>query len=259
MRLVWGTDLHLDFVDDAAIRVLGAAFRAERPDAVVVTGDTSSAPRLARHLRSLGDAVGCPLWFVLGNHDFYGGSIAEVRALAAGLPGWLPACGVVPLTPRAALVGVDGWGDARLGRWRDTPVWLNDFVHIRELAGLPRAAVIDAVRRLGDAEAEALRVLLTRALPAFDEVIVATHVPPFEAACWHDGRVSDADWLPWFTCAATGEALVEAARAWPDRSITVLCGHTHGAGVARVAERLVVRTGGADYGRPAVAGVVEVA
>jgi len=40
------------------------------------------------------------------------------------------------------------------------------------------------------------------------------------------------------------------AAAHPEAELLVLCGHTHGSGVARIAPNLKVITGGADYGTP---------
>ncbi|HTN89531.1 MAG TPA: hypothetical protein VL242_37900 [Sorangium sp.] len=45
----------------------------------------------------------------------------------------------------------------------------------------------------------------------------------------------------------------------PERRIEVLCGHTHGAGVAEILPNLLVRTGGAEYGEPAVQCVIAAA
>ncbi|MCI0390151.1 MAG: hypothetical protein MOB07_15475 [Acidobacteria bacterium] len=39
-------------------------------------------------------------------------------------------------------------------------------------------------------------------------------------------------------------------RAQPDCQMSVLCGHTHGAGEARILPNLNVITGGAEYGSP---------
>ncbi len=82
--------------------------------------------------------------------------------------------------------------------------------------------------------------------------------PPFRETCWHEGRISDDDWLPYFTCQAVGEALLEAMRARDDRKITVLCGHTHGAGYAELLPNLRVFTAGADDGRPRLERLFEV-
>src|SRR5262249_39633182 len=71
-------------------------------------------------LRALHGA-GKPVYFVLGNRDFYDRSFGEVREAVLRLerecPGvrWLPGAGVVPLGPSAALVGLDGGAEGRGG------------------------------------------------------------------------------------------------------------------------------------------------
>ena len=39
-------------------------------------------------------------------------------------------------------------------------------------------------------------------------------------------------------------------RGYPERSMTVLCGHTHSSGTAKLLDNLTVYTGGAEYGAP---------
>jgi Icc protein len=87
-------------------------------------------------------------------------------------------------------------------------------------------------------------------------VVVATHVPPFREACWYEGQISHDDWIPYFTCAAVGDVLHQAMLDHPDHTMTVLCGHTHGAGVADVLPNLRVLTGGAEYGAPVLQDVL---
>ncbi|WP_394824500.1 hypothetical protein [Pendulispora albinea] len=77
-------------------------------------------------------------------------------------------------------------------------------------------------------------------------------MPPFEAACWHGGRISGPDWLSYFTCAAVGDVLQSAMAERPECTMHVLCGHTHGGGVARVLPNLLVWTGAAECGAPEV-------
>lgn len=99
--------------------------------------------------------------------------------------------------------------------------------------------------------------MLPDALARFQHVVVITHVPPFRESCWHEGKISGDDWLPFFSCKAVGDALVEAMKAAPDRMMTVLCGHTHGGGEAQILPNLRVLTGGARYGQPAIQQVLE--
>ena len=262
-RLAWATDVHLNFLSATGIDAFREALARQEADAVVITGDIAEAPTLDSLLSVLAAELKTPIYFVLGNHDFYRGSIPEVREVARAMSrrspwlGYLPAAGVVELTPEIALVGVDGWSDGRLGDYLRSPVMLNDYLLIAELSGLGKGARLDRLNALGDAEAEALRGPLTQAIARYRRVIVATHVPPFKEACWHDGRASNDDWLPHFSCHAVGEVLREAALAHPGKKIRVLCGHTHGQGQAEILPNLKVMTGGAEYGEPRIQGVIE--
>ena len=161
----------------------------------------------------------------------------------------------VRLLRHTGLVGVDGWGDARCGNL-ESRVMLADWRWIRDLQGQNLPQRIETLRSLGTHEAAALREQLARLEPA-EEVFVLTHVPPFARSCWYNGRQSEPDWLPWFTCIAVGEALIEFAQQRPGSSVTVLCGHSHGRVEHRPVPNLRVLTGGwlpgePDYGNPVV-------
>jgi Icc protein len=265
MRLAWLTDIHLNFVTPAVrlrfARALARALARAAVDGVIVTGDIGEADSFAPLLDELACAVARPVWFVLGNHDFYGGAIHAVRDRARTLTAehawlrWLPACGTVSLTDEVALVGHDGWGDARLGNAAHTNIELSDF-HLIENLRLERSARTRRLNALGDEAAAYLRSTVREALAPARHVVVATHVPPFREACWHEGQMSDDDWVPYFACAAVGDVLRQAMLDHPGRRMTVLCGHTHGAGVADVLPNLRVLTGGAEYGVPVVQDVL---
>ena len=79
MRLAWATDVHLNFLEPPAIRRFLDALVADAPDAVVITGDLSEAPELEDHLAMIEAQIEVPVWFVLGNHDYYRARIANVR------------------------------------------------------------------------------------------------------------------------------------------------------------------------------------
>lgn len=256
MRLAWATDVHLNFVSGQQIAAFAQALVAEEPDAVVLSGDIAEAPTLREHLLAIEAVVQRPLYFVLGNHDYYGGSIAGVRAVARELTAtsrwlrWLPEAGVVPLPGGVALIGHDGWADARAGDFERSSVFLNDYLLISELRDLDRAELRRRLAALGDEAAAYFQRVLPQALAIGKRVVAAIHVPPFRAACWHEGAISNDDWLPHFTCVAAGVAMAQIMAAHPEAELLVLCGHTHGAGVARIAPNLKVLTGGADYGAP---------
>ncbi len=84
-RLAWATDIHLEFCSTLRIEEFASEVRATSPDALLLAGDTATAPSLATALTLLERLLPCPIWFVLGNHDFYEGILAAVRAEIADL------------------------------------------------------------------------------------------------------------------------------------------------------------------------------
>jgi Icc protein len=115
MKLTWITDPHLNFLDPTDAEEFFRIVAEEPSDAVLISGDIGEAHDIARHLNNLDTAVQRPVYFVLGNHDFYRGSIpgvrSTVRAICRACPSlhWLPDSGVVPLTAETCLIGHDGW------------------------------------------------------------------------------------------------------------------------------------------------------
>lgn len=265
MRLAWLTDIHLNFAPPRAFDELCESIEEARADVVLIGGDIGEAPDVVYYLKALDMRLERPIHFVLGNHDYYDGAgIAEVRRMIAETClecprlTWLSEAGVVHLTDRTALVGHDGWADGRLGDFRRSGVVLNDYRLIPDLAGLDTTARLDRLQALGDEAAGALRAALPEALASHERTIVLTHVPPFREACWHEGGISNDEWLPHFSCAAVGDALRDAIAPHPDRAVLVLCGHTHGSGEVDILPNLKVWTGAAEYGRPTLQRVVEV-
>lgn len=256
MRLAWLTDIHLNFVGPAEITALCRAIIEQIPDTVLIGGDIAEAEDLECHLELLADRLQRPIYFCLGNHDYYGASIADVRARVTRLAAesrwlcWLDTAGVIELTATTGLVGQGAWGDGRLGDYEHSRVLLNDYLRITDFIGLDSTERRPVLAALGQEAADYLRAVLPQALDRFPHVLLLTHYPPFEEACWHEGRVSDRDIVPHFTCGAVGEVLLELMGQRPDRLLTVLCGHTHGAGDSWLLPNLHVRTGGARYEHP---------
>jgi Icc protein len=179
-------------------------------------------------------------------------AVRELAARSEHLT-YLPAAGVISLGDETALVGHGGWGDGRLGDFENSWVILNDFFLIEELTGLPPADLLRRLNALGDEAGAYLAETLPFAFAAHRRVIVLTHVPPFKETCWHEGQISDDNFLPHFTCKAVGDALLRATARQPDeKEMLVLCGHTHGAGETHIRHNLRVLTGGAEYGAPAI-------
>ena len=50
---------------------------------MVITGDIAESDSLGTSLMVMDALVGRPIYFVLGNHDFYHGSVAATRSAVA--------------------------------------------------------------------------------------------------------------------------------------------------------------------------------
>ena len=270
MRLAWMTDLHLNFVTpEARLGFLETA--RDQADAFVICGDIAESYDIIDTLAEIQGVWQKPVYFVLGNHDFYRGSIRATRAEVAELAArsefltYLTTVGVVELTPQTALVGHDGWADARLGDFETSDVVLNDYLLIEELYkwkgkfNLDKPALRQALNELGDAAARHFERLLQEAVARYPSVIAVTHVPPFKQAAWHEGRQSDDNYLPHFACKAVGDVMRQVMEANPQSRLLVLCGHTHGRGEVQIAENLRVLTGGAEYQYPEIQEIIPVA
>lgn len=265
MRVAWITDPHLPASPLDLLEGLCATISDAGPEVVLVGGDIGNAASFASLLGAMEELLRRPIYFVLGNHDFYGASMADVRRQASELSKrarwlrWLSLAGVVRLTNDTGLLGHDSWADGRLGNAFRSTVLLNDYVLVTDFMPLGQAARFRKLNQLGDEAARHFATHLPAAVSAFKHLVVLTHVPPFREAAWYEGRISDDDWLPHFSCKAVGDVLVEVMSRHPDCRMTVLCGHTHGEGEARILENLRVLTGGAEYGKPRIQRVLEVA
>src|SRR4051794_22715484 len=102
MKLAWLTDLHLNFLGAEGVEAFVSSLAATEADAFLIGGDTGEAHDVLRYLGLLDAALRRPVYFVLGNHDFYRGTIDGVRTMVEALCidsptlHWLPCSGVVP-------------------------------------------------------------------------------------------------------------------------------------------------------------------
>jgi predicted MPP superfamily phosphohydrolase len=269
MRLAGLTDIHLSFVDAVAMQAFLESL-VPKADAVAISGDIGESHDVCHYLRRIEEIVQKPIYFVLGNHDFYRGSIPQVRRMVTGLAEesqhlkYLTAMGVVELTPKTAIIGHDGWADGRLGNLYRSDVLLSDHTLIAELLVCWNGVFLDKRRlepilhRLADEAARHFEIVLAEAASRYPHVIAVTHVPPFKEAAWYEGKTSSDGFLPYFASKVVGDIMKKVMQAHPGSGLLVLCGHTHGSGELQVADNLRVLTGEAEYGKPKINGIIEV-
>lgn len=266
MKYIWLTDIHLNFIDDVARQKFYQEIVNTECDGVLISGDIAEAPCLEEILNEMASYIDKPIYFILGNHDYYRGKINKVREAMTVLTKehntlfWLPASGMQKLNNNTILIGQDGWADGRFGDYQNSRVILNDSRMISDLFQeniLGRDQLLEKMQHLADADAMRLQDDLVQAMSQHPKkIIVLTHVPPFKEACLHQGKMSGEDWLPYFSSKITGEILTTVAEQNSEIEFLVLCGHTHSEANLQAGDNLIVEVGKAEYYRPEIQKII---
>ena len=277
MKLAWFTDIHLDHVHDVGTSVASLASSASKCESIIITGDISLANTLIGHLMLLDQVLEKPIYFVLGNHDYYFSNIRTVRrhvvdaCRSMSYAKYLAAMPYAKLSNETVLIGHDGWYDALNGNPRNDVMLMNDWIRIQDFAPairgslgsklldknliiqISQAICVAAVKHVADGIKAAIR-------DKHKNIIVATHVPPFKESYNSDKHrgLDISDVLPWYTSKTMGDMLLTAAKTYPHIKFTILSGHSHSHYDQDLLNNLNVRVGKSSYGSPQIAGYVDI-
>ncbi len=278
---LWMSDIHLDHLtpnerDNFLRRLKYFHFFGDedffKADGILAGGDISTAARLVDDLWKLHreeDDEGTlvyymPVYYVPGNHDYYGGSIQAMRANQLRLHRGRRSHQIyaLELSPgirlglhgEIGLVGHGCWGDTRSGDYWNSNLHnkMSDFLRdgISDFKHLNLTQRKELLMKLGDdAAAHLKKGCIALASDNCRHVVVLTHVPPFAESSFYEGRVS-ARGLPYFCCQAAGTVLEEVARQFPEVRFTVLSGHSHEEARLEVLPNLTALVRKAEYYEP---------
>jgi predicted MPP superfamily phosphohydrolase len=268
MKLAWLTDIHLNFLKVEARQNFYADILATSCDALLISGDIAEAPSLTDILNEMAEQIKKPIYFIVGNHDYYRGTVNDVRKALTTLKTananlfWLPTSGLQQLPHNTILLGQDGWADGRLGDYQNSTVSLNDSRMIADLFQenmLGRQQLLQKMQELADIDASALKQDLAQAIiQKPQKIIVLTHVTPIKEASKHMRQVSDDNYLPYFSSKAIGDVLMPFAIDNPSIDFLVLCGHTHSDAEYQPSQNLCVKAGKAEYYKPIVQEIITI-
>jgi predicted phosphohydrolase len=228
------TDTHLDKVNPwTKFRFIRHIVR-EAPKGVFITGDISNGVFTSFDLELLARFVKCPIYFILGNHDYHFSSIEKthdkIRKLCKKHDNliWMTESDVISLTPEVALIGAEGWYDASVGKpeyLKATPDWLL----IEDFRLLPTMkARIEAFRDLAEQSCRIICDKLEKALEQDHKTVyILTHFPPWKEATRDVGTFMEPFWLPYNVNLRLGKAIEGVMKDRNKRHVTVLAGHTH--------------------------------
>lgn len=268
MKIAWLTDLHLNFLDRNSRKRFYEFVSITKADLIMISGDIAEAPSVKEILIEMERELNRPIYFVLGNHDYYFGDVQEVRDEMTQLTNtepllyWLPAIKPIALKKMIYLVGQDGWADGRYGDYYHSPVAVNDSRLIIDLflqQGLGKKQLLKQMRQLADTDALQLKNKLHEAVDlGSKQILVITHVPPFKENCFYRGKEGTRDFLPYYASQATGNVLLELAHEYQQIHFSVFCGHTHAKSIYKPLTNLTIKSGQAEYYMPDIQEIITI-
>src|SRR5580693_8904633 len=111
MKLICLTDIHLNFLSPECRMEFYQKIIVASGDIILISGDIAEGPSVSEILKEMAETIQKPIYFVLGNHDYYHGQISLLRQEMCELTKnetllhWLPESGVHNLGSQTILLG----------------------------------------------------------------------------------------------------------------------------------------------------------
>ena len=243
-KVFWASDIHLP---SASLKSQEDFFNEiKSADALILSGDISNGD--LKYFQILSKTLpDMQIYFVLGNHDFYGRTFSETRLAVRKICldnnnlhflsdiDW-------EMINDIPIIGHEGWYDCYYGRTGS--ILLHDFDYIKDISRVYSTRVfqlmIDKFRDVAMESANHFKFSLDLIYELYDQAILVTHVPPFPEVAFYNGNKCSTEWLPYMVSKISGDMLFSIMNQYKDKQLLVLCGHTHGAGEAQILPNLKV-------------------
>lgn len=253
-RYIWLTDTHLDKAFPWSLAKFLLHISRQKLDGIFLTGDISNGYLLTKHLKLLASCVKCPIYFVLGNHDYHFSSIEQthqaIRELCAQYPNliWMTEAGIVPLNEEVCLIGTEGWYDAEEGKKEYLRLtfdwWMTS--NFRQLPNMEDRILM--WRQMATRSALDIADKLEKAIEqGFKTIYLLTHFPCWSFSTNDQGTLMEKFWLPYNTNLRLGKTIEDVMRHHKKKHCTVLAGHTHDPKSIVVSRNIDARVGAATY------------
>lgn len=270
MKIAWATDIHFDHAHPLKQKNFLRKVQEASPDFLLLTGDISNGHFADQHISFIQTFLPkIQTYFVLGNHDYYGSSIAKVRqkmigafsATGEGKATYALTQPYFHMSKDVALVGHDGWYDGIYANWFKSKLIMADYQVIDDLKDYqcptPELRYAKLVELAKEGAAHVYHGANKAVEDGYNLVYIITHVPPFPQNSVYDGKMSDDTWMPHFSSGHMGDTLIQLAAENPNVEFVVLCGHSHGEATHKELPNLICHTGKAKYKEPRLANIFE--
>lgn len=263
MKVAHITDCHVDFLKNHELIEFLLSLQESEAEAFVITGDISKGTLVHKHLLWMEKIVQKPIYFVLGNHDFYDSSFAEVNKNIRKLCEesnylfYLQDREFVKLGD-TILIGQNGWYDAG---WR-TPltslVFLWDWLFIEEFHKLSNTqARIALLIEIAASEVRQAERKLLEALKHGDKIMFATHIPPWSEDHYKLGEIANKFWMPYNSSKMMADMLVRVMEKHPNKQLTCTAGHVHLRRKEQITHNILLKVGDGAHGKSKIEEIID--
>lgn len=249
-KYLWYSDTHFSRVSPYTFYKLIRNIIVEEPYGIFLTGDISNGLFINLHLAILARCVKCPIYFVLGNHDIHFSSFdkvySKIRKLCLKYNNliWLSEQEPIEIGNEVALIGAEGWYDARIGNpeyLKATFDWvlIDDF---RKLSSMEER--LKLFREIADRDTASLERKLVQALDGdYKSVFILSHFPAWKEATRDVGTLMEKFWLSYNVNLGLGQMIERVMETRRKRSVDVLVGHSHCPEYIRIARNINCQVG----------------
>lgn len=233
-KFLWFTDTHFDNVSLFNKVNFIINIRKEKPDGIFLTGDIANGFSVCFWLKLFAKSFNCPIYFVLGNHDFHFSSFEKIYNNLNDLCNkyenliWLTNSEPINLNNSTCIIGTEGWYDASNGNSSYLSLTTDRFL-IKELKNINSFNhKIKYFKELASNSANIIKSKLELALDQnYKSIYILTHFPPWKEATRDEGKLLENFWLPYNVNGILGKTIEEVMLYRKKRKVIVLSGHTH--------------------------------
>lgn len=225
------TDPHIDYILSFKFKSILEKIKKFPIKAIFAAGDFANGNSGLKYLEILQKTTNFPIYYVLGNHDFWGSTFEKTEKLHSSNKNsnlnYLTSLEKpIRLNDNTCLIGENGWYDGGWGVNHYLLISSLDFLLIKNLSIFSsREEKLRAVENLARLSIERLSNKLHLALEEYDTVYLLTHVPPWPdetSVDWIDEL-----WKPYNSCKLMAEFLQKVMANYPNKKLKIWAGHTH--------------------------------
>lgn len=262
-KYLWITDPHFNFSSPEQNKKFLEHVKGYNPAGIFLTGDISTGRELSSHLKLILGILDCPIYFVLGNHDYYRSSFAHIDyemsylSKRHGNLHYLNNEDPISLSEKVAVIGHNGWYDAG---WR-TPVfpfvfWADwYFIHDFRFHD-SNADRMSLMKYKAEVATENLKIKLEKSLKTHHTTYLLTHFPPWPEKIDKWGGLVETFWKPYNSCKVAADMISSVMKKHPDQKLIILAGHTHRQRYENISHNIELRVGAGSHKKSQVQDVI---